>query len=316
MKRRIITGLVLAFILLPVVIVPALIRIFDLVIYLVAIVASFELVNMYSHEKKIHIAMKITNAFLTIILMMSIINYFHIYCYDSLMLSLLRALKMDMFLSPAVAVITIFVIMMSIMVINPSYTVSDVGKFFISIMYIGVCTGAVTVLRYFGVRFIVYLAGITVLTDIFALVFGMAFGKHKMAPVTSPKKTWEGAIGGTTIATIAGTLIIFLYPQFSYIFHNGNSIEFFNGVFRYNEFTTVGKIFSALALSGFLSICSQIGDLLASKLKRTYGIKDYSQIFPGHGGVLDRFDSLFFASSIFLIFLLIEMNIFGWPIGA
>ena len=316
MKRRIITGIVLAFILLPVVVIPELIRVFDLFIFVIAIAASFELVNMYDKEKKIHIAMKIINAFLTILLMMSIINYFHRYCDESLTLIVLRALKMDLFLSPAVAIISIFVIMMSIMVINPNYTVADVGKFFISIMYIGVCTGAVTILRYFGVRFIVYLAGITVLTDIFALVFGMALGKHKMAPVTSPKKTWEGAVGGSIVATTAGTLIIFLYPNFSHLFHPQGSIHFFDGVFRYNEFTTVGKIFSAFALSGFLSICSQIGDLLASKLKRTYGIKDYSQIFPGHGGILDRFDSLFFASSIFLIFLLIEMNIFGWPLGA
>ena len=187
MKRRIITGIILALILVPVIVVPALIRIFDVVVYVIAVAASFELVNMYDHEKKIHIAMKITDAFLAILLMMSIINYFHVYCSDSLMLIILRTLKMDMFLSPAVAVISIFVIMMSIMVINPSYTVADAGKFFISIMYIGVCTGAVTVLRYFGVRFIVYLALITVLTDIFALVFGMALGKHKMAPVTSPK---------------------------------------------------------------------------------------------------------------------------------
>jgi len=316
MKKRIITAVILAFILLPVVVIPQLIRVFDILVYLIAIFASIELVNMYSKEKPIHPVMKIINAFLTILLMMSIINYFNYYCGDSLMLMLLRALHMDMFLSPAVAIISIFVIMMAIMVINPSYTVADVGKFFISITYIGVCTGAVTVLRYFGVRFVVYLAGISVFTDIFALVFGMTLGKHKMAPVTSPKKTWEGAIGGTAVATVSGTLVIFLYPYFSKFFHNGQTIEFFDGIFRYNEFTIVGKIFSAITLTIFLSVCSQIGDLLASKLKRTYGIKDYSNIFPGHGGVLDRFDSLFFASTVFLIFLLIEMNIFGWPIGA
>ncbi|MBQ7641393.1 MAG: phosphatidate cytidylyltransferase [Acholeplasmatales bacterium] len=316
MKKRIITAIILAAILIPVIVVPQLIRVFDVFVILIAILASFELVNMYSKEKPVNLAMKITNACLTLILMMSIINYFHNYCHDSLMLNFLRAVKMDMFLSPAVAIIAIFVIMMSIMIIAPNYTVADVGKFFISIMYIGVCTGAVTVLRYFGVRFIVYLAGITVFTDIFALVFGMALGKHKMAPVTSPKKTWEGAIGGSLIATVCGTLVIFLYPYYSNLFHPEGSIEFFEGVFRYGEFTLVGKIFSALFLSLFMSACSQIGDLVASKLKRTYGIKDYSNIFPGHGGVLDRFDSLFFASAVFLIFLLIEMNIFGWPIGA
>jgi phosphatidate cytidylyltransferase len=315
MKKRIITAIILAAIILPVVIVPQLIRVFDVFVILIAILASFELVNMYSKEKPVHIAMKITNAFLTLLLMFSIINYFHNYCNKSLMLSFLRVVKMDMFLSPAVAIIAIFVIMMSIMIIAPNYTVADVGKFFISIMYIGVCTGAVTVLRYFGVRFIVYLAGITVFTDIFALVFGMALGKHKMAPVTSPKKTWEGAIGGSLIATVGGTLVILLYPYYSSLFHPEGSIEFFEGVFRYGDFTFVGKIFSVLFLSLFMSVCSQIGDLVASKLKRTYGIKDYSNIFPGHGGVLDRFDSLFFASAVFLIFLLIEMSIFGVPIA-
>lgn len=59
-----------------------------------------------------------------------------------------------------------------------------------------------------------------------------------------------------------------------------------------------------------MSICSQIGDLVASKLKRTYGIKDYSNIFPGHGGVLDRFDSALFASLIFLLFIQFEIIVF------
>ncbi len=318
MKKRIITALILAAILIPVVVVPQLIGVFDVFVVIIAIIASCELVDMYSKEKKVHPAMKALNAFLTVLLMMSIFNFFH---HDpnneklSVILKTLRFLKMDMFLTPAVAIIAIFIIMMALMVIIPTYTMADIGKFFISIIYIGVCTGAVIVLRYFGVRFIVYLAGISVFTDIFALVFGMLLGKHKMAPVTSPKKTWEGAIGGSLVAIIGGMLVIFLYPQYSSIFHPEGSIDFFKGVFPYENFTTIGKIFSAMVLSLFMSTCSQIGDLLASKLKRTYGIKDYSNIFPGHGGVLDRFDSLFFASAVFLIFLLIEMSIFGVPIA-
>ena len=76
MKKRIITAIILAAIILPVVIVPQLIRVFDVFVILIAILASFELVNMYSKEKPVHIAMKITNAFLTLLLMFSIINYF------------------------------------------------------------------------------------------------------------------------------------------------------------------------------------------------------------------------------------------------
>ncbi len=312
MKKRIITALILAVILVPVIIIPQLIRIFDIVVILLTILASFELVNMYEKDKPIHIAMKIINAFLTLLLSFSIINYFSAYTGESLFVKALSTIKMDTFLNPAVAIISIFVIMMAIMVINPKYTVSDVGKFFISITYIGVCSGAFTLLRYFGVRYVVYLVSITVSTDIFALVFGLTLGKHKMAPVTSPKKTWEGAIGGSFIATVIGTLILTLYPLFAKYFHGGETIDFFDGLFGYNNFSTVGRISFAIILSLFLSSCSQIGDLLASKLKRTYGIKDYSNIFPGHGGVLDRFDSLFFASAVFLVFIFIEMSIFPW----
>lgn len=319
MKKRIITAIVLALILVPVILVRELIRVFDVLAIVIAVAASFELVNMYSKEKPVHIAMKLINAFLTILLMFSIINHFSEYCGESLMVQFLTIIHMDTFLSPAVALITSFIIIMAIMVINPSYTMADVGKFFISIIYIGVCAGAVTILRYFGIRFIVYLLLITVCTDVFALVFGMSFGKHKMAPVTSPKKTWEGAIGGTSVAVLVGTLVIFLYPHIAPFFHNitdGEKFEFFDEIFRYREFTVVGKISFGITLTLFLSICSQVGDLLASKLKRTYGIKDYSNIFPGHGGVLDRFDSLFFASAVFLLFLLIETNIFPWPFAA
>lgn len=319
MKKRIITAIVLALILAPVVLIGELIRVFDVLVVVLATMASFELVNMYSKEKPVHLAMKIINAFLTLLLMFSIINYFSNYgdyCSDSLMVKFLELIRMDAFLNPAVAVITIFIIIMAIMVINPNYTMADVGKFFISITYIGVCAGAITILRYFGTRFIVYLLGITVCTDVFALVFGMTLGKHKMAPVTSPKKTWEGAIGGSAVATTVGTLVIFLYPHIAPFFHqipDGEKFEFFDKIFRYNEFTLVGKISFGITLTLFLSVCSQVGDLLASKLKRTYGIKDYSNIFPGHGGVLDRFDSLFFSSAVFLLFILIEMSIFPWP---
>ena len=87
-----------------------------------------------------------------------------------------------------------------------------------------------------------------------------------------------------------------------------DKISFFEGVFAYDTFTPCGKVFVCLIITLLLSIASQVGDLVASKLKRAYGIKDYSQVFPGHGGVLDRFDSVLFASAIFLLFIIIEMN--------
>jgi len=113
--------------------------------------------------------------------------------------------------------------------------------------------------------------------DTFAYIFGRLFGKHKLAPQISPKKTWEGAIGGT-IFTIA--LIVWLGPL---VFHTGLIANIFLGI--------------------LLSISGQTGDLLESAIKRWAGAKDSSQVFPGHGGVLDRLDSLFLAGPLTVVVL-------------
>ena len=218
---------------------------------------------------------------------------------------------LDKFMSPITVLIAMFIIFMAVMTLSKDLEVSDVGRFYTAVIYVGVCVGAITVLRHLGVRFLVFVFTITVLTDTFALVFGMLLGKHKMAPIISPKKTWEGAIGGSLVASIVGFAFIFFYPYFAKAFHNGESMDFFNGVFQYENFTVMGKIFFAFVLSLSMSVCSQIGDLVASKLKRNYGIKDYSQVFPGHGGVLDRFDSVFFASAIFILFIICEMKLYA-----
>lgn len=107
-------------------------------------------------------------------------------------------------------------------------------------------------------------------TDTFAYFSGKAFGKHKLIPDVSPNKTKEGSIGG-----IVGTTVVSIV--FAVVFDP--SITVFAGVIGF-----------------FGSMFSQYGDLLASKIKRTVGIKDYGNIMPGHGGVMDRFDSIMVTS--------------------
>ena len=108
-------------------------------------------------------------------------------------------------------------------------------------------------------------------TDTFAYFTGILFGKHKLIPAVSPKKTVEGAIGGTVFC------IIFFVGYGAIV----------------NSLTPYDISLVLLAFAGLLaSIVSMIGDLSMSVIKRTYGIKDYGKIFPGHGGVLDRFDSI------------------------
>ena len=130
------------------------------------------------------------------------------------------------------------------------------------------------------------------ITDTFAYFSGMLFGKHKLIPSVSPKKTVEGAIGGTLFAVGFTVLYGFVVGKIT-----GAEVQ-------YLSLMIVGLV---------VSILSQCGDLVMSLIKRKYGIKDYGKLFPGHGGVLDRFDSIIIASAFiyFLTTLIPFMNLFA-----
>ena len=143
----------------------------------------------------------------------------------------------------------------------------------------------------FGGRSFAYVFLIVTATDIFAYLIGRKAGKHKLCPEISPNKSVEGAIAGGVIGGALGTAgaflfrLVFLVPDFGVL----------------NNILLIGLVF---IVSIIISIMGQFGDLIASKFKRTYEIKDYSNIFPGHGGVLDRFDSLMMAGATFYILVL------------
>lgn len=122
------------------------------------------------------------------------------------------------------------------------------------------------------------------ISDVFAYFTGVCFGKHKIVPHISPKKTWEGCIGGAVFCS-ALTAVFFAFVMSSII-----------------DVTIPFAAFVALAaLFGFvLSVVSQLGDWIASSIKRLVGIKDYGKLMPGHGGVMDRFDSAFFTLPVAL----------------
>lgn len=123
-------------------------------------------------------------------------------------------------------------------------------------------------------------------TDVFAYFMGRAFGRHKLAPRTSPSKTIEGAVGGT-VAAVAAVLLVGAFVQKI-------------GAAQVN---TAELLIYALAIS----VIGQFGDLSLSTVKRMAKIKDYGSLMPGHGGILDRFDSLLFALP--LTFILYNLGI-------
>ena len=121
------------------------------------------------------------------------------------------------------------------------------------------------------------------LTDTFAYFVGVFFGKHKLIPSVSPKKTIEGSVGGILGAVI--TVVIYLYVSSN-----------FSGL--------TPKYISGIVLSIICSVASQFGDLAASCIKRENNAKDFGSIMPGHGGVMDRFDSVIYISPIVYWFLI------------
>jgi len=117
------------------------------------------------------------------------------------------------------------------------------------------------------------------ISDIFAYLCGRLFGKHKLIPEVSPKKTIEGSIGGIIFAAVAFVVYAFVIKSW---------------------FVPEASLtYVVMAIAGaVISVISQIGDLSASAVKRHFGIKDYGWIFPGHGGVLDRFDSVLLTAPV------------------
>ena len=121
-------------------------------------------------------------------------------------------------------------------------------------------------------------------TDAFAFLVGRKFGKHKMSKNISPKKSWEGAIGGVLITAAINVIVMVGYTHIA------------TNLMGYAYFMMESNIkyLYVFLISCVLSVVSMFGDLAASVLKRNVGIKDYSNLLPGHGGIMDRFDSCSF----------------------
>ena len=160
------------------------------------------------------------------------------------------------------------------------YTVA--ASAFTGVFYVTVAFTSIVFLRGVGKYFYLLVFIGPWVSDTFAYLCGRLFGRHKLIPEVSPKKTVEGSIGGIVFAAL------------SYVIYAVIIMKFFD--------PTISPNFLVMALSGaIVSVISQIGDLAASVIKRRFGIKDYGWVFPGHGGVLDRFDSVLLTAPVLYI---------------
>lgn len=182
------------------------------------------------------------------------------------------------------AVLFALVLIMSVYVFSyPKYQAEQVMATLFGVIYVAVMLSYIFKTR--NLEGGAWLVGLIFLSswgsDTCAYCVGMLFGKHKMAPVLSPKKSVEGAVGGVVGAILLGII--------------------------YAAATKGGMVEYAI-ICGVGALISMVGDLAASAIKRNQGIKDYGKLIPGHGGILDRFDSVIFTAPIiyFLSVLLIH----------
>ena len=297
MKQRVITAILMAIVFIPFFFLGGwfITFLFSILSY----IAMYELITMYQSKKNIpNVCKYIIPLFSSIIVLFS---------------------------SFATAEDIIYVLLVELMfllilpIFNKKIEMKDVIFFIFGIIYSGISFAIIVTVRNIemlyqdaSIRLFdglnIYVVGLilfifvllsTMLTDIAAYQFGIKFGKHKLCPSISPKKSIEGSIAGTIAGALGGTLFMVIL-QFTLSKEYANAIKLFK---IDNIYLYALTIFGVALL---LSIAGQLGDLIASKIKREYNIKDYGKIFPGHGGVLDRFDSSIYSFLVFIIILMIS----------
>lgn len=266
MKTRIITAIVAVSLLIGIILADA--KVLGILMFVLAGIAMHEFVNCLKNTKykPIKSVMYISTLGLLVVLLKDYLQF------NTTMLA---------------CSLYLLIIVLSLPVIFKSdkYNISDIAITMFGILYIPFFFSFITLTRGLdnGVYYIWMIFIGACVTDTFAYFVGYSIGKHKLAPKVSPKKTIEGSIGG-----ILGTVLVMsLYGVYL-----GSHVDAIN--IPIVHFVVLGLV---------TSIVSQLGDLFASSIKRYVGIKDYGKILPGHGGILDRFDSIMFIAPIVYFYL-------------
>lgn len=192
------------------------------------------------------------------------------------------------------ALITILVAFMFVYVFTfPKYRAEQIMCAFFCVAYAPVMLSFIYLVRMlpYGIYTVWMIFISSWICDTCAYVVGMLIGKHKMAPVLSPKKSIEGALGGIVGSAVVGAVYAYFIVE---------------PAISEQQITWIFVLISAVG-----AVISQVGDLAASAIKRNHEIKDYGKLIPGHGGVMDRFDSVIFTAPMiyFLAILLIHTNV-------
>ena len=263
MGKRFLSAFIMLAIFVPLLIVGS--KPFAVLMALLSVVGLYELLRLRETKKKFPFLMKI---FAFILLLFFSLNNF-------------TTIDFEYNLDYRVMSFIIFVFILPIIIINDNkkYNINDALFLIGSILFIGLSFNLIIITRNYDITYIIYILLITILTDTFALFTGMLVGKHKLAPTISPKKTYEGFFGGLLVGVVA-------------------SVVYYHVVIN-----SALPLVILILITTVLAILGQLGDLVFSAIKRYYGVKDFSDLIPGHGGVLDRLDSIIFVILGSILFL-------------
>lgn len=301
MSSRIITGVVLAALGVPVVIFGGwFIFVF---IFLLSILAIHEI---------IHTPGKRYNILIYTIVYIAVLSFIY-WTFIKTPGSLDNIFKNNTFLLSTVNVSTMgvtvyFLLLMLVSILVEKFTITDVCYLFTVGLFFGLSVLAVYFIRFFpnnpaiygndlkSCLFFFYVLIGTFMSDIGAYFTGVLFGRHKMNPRISPKKTWEGFAGGIIVSILFSFLFAFTCDRLG--------APVLPGIL---DFTGHNWLY-VLLISVLMPITGNLGDFLFSAIKRNFAIKDFGTIFPGHGGVLDRMDSLLVTALVVSIFTILISN--------
>ena len=263
MKKRIIGAAILLSLFIPLVIIGEIY--FALFILVLGLIGFFELYSLKYKGKRLPLLLEILSVLSISYL---ILNNFSGNTFEIILDYKVLSLFLIVYLIPIVIIRDI-----------KKYNLEDALYLLGATIFIGLSFNLLILLRNFSLEYLLYLFIVTTMTDSFAFFTGKLVGRNKLCPKISPNKTIEGVIGGTIMGTFIATVfyLTVINPDINIIY-------------------LVGITF-------VLSVVCQVGDLVFSAIKRYFNIKDYSKLIPGHGGILDRFDSIIFVVIVAILFI-------------
>jgi phosphatidate cytidylyltransferase len=222
---------------------------------IIALIGYYEFLKVRENEKKITPYVKAISALAYLLIVISPLTT-----------------NINFLIDYRLIILDLFVCFLPLIILDKKdYDAEDALVLVSATLFLGIAFSYLITIRKMDVLYLIYVVLVTIMSDTFAHFFGTKIGKHKLCPAVSPNKTVEGMIGGVFFGTFLGTVFFKTFIDVS------------------------ANLFMVIVISLALSLVAEFGDLVFSAIKRKYGVKDYGNIMPGHGGVLDRLDSILFA---------------------